>query len=88
MTLYKKIPFTWDNKDYEIRVLYDEAVINVVAFVDSRPANGFRHMLKFSKQCAVQNILESDAVAYLVEVCRRDIGENRWRAFPKGKPLP
>ena len=83
MTLYKKIPFTWDNKDYEIRVLYDEAVISVVAFVDSRPANGFRHMIKFSKQWDVKKILDSDAVAYLVEVCQRDISESRWGKFSR-----
>lgn len=83
MTLYKKIPFVWDNKDYEIRVLYDENVINVAAFLNSRPANGFRHMVKISKQWDVNKILESKAVAYLVGICRKDIEENQWEKVPR-----
>jgi len=41
MILFEKIPMTYGDKDYEIRVLYDDATINVVAFHNNYPANGF-----------------------------------------------
>ena len=54
MTLFKKIPFTFEEKDYEIQICYDDSVINAVVFQNNYPANGFRHQIKISKERSPQ----------------------------------
>ena len=60
MILFKKIPFTFEEKDYEIRVYYNYAIINVVIFQNNYPANGFRHQIKISKKLSVKEFLEQN----------------------------
>jgi len=35
MILYKKYPMIFEEKNYEIRVLYDDTTINVVSFLNN-----------------------------------------------------
>ena len=78
MILFKKNPISFENKDYEIRVLYDDKLINVVAFLNNHPANGFRYQIKVSKYFDVKKMLETDTVNELVEKSKNDIIEKRW----------
>jgi hypothetical protein len=78
MFLFKKVPMTFDGKDYEIRVLYDENTINVVAFLNNYPVNGFRHQMKLPKKCNVMGVLERDAANGLVHIAKDDIKQKRW----------
>ena len=78
MKLYKKIPMSFEEKDYEIRVLYDDTVINVVAFLDNHPANGYRHQIKLPNRCKVLEVLEQNIAGKLIEITRNDIIEKRW----------
>lgn len=77
MRLFKKIPMTFEGKDYEIRVLYDDTKINVVAFFNNHPANSYRHQIILPKKCEVKKILEKDAVTRLVEISKDEIVEKR-----------
>lgn len=79
MVLHKKIPMTFEGKDYEIRVLYDDTTINVVAFLNNHPANGFRHQIKLSKKWDVKKILKTEMIEELIEISKRDITEKRWK---------
>ena len=83
MILYKKYPMTFEEKDYEIRVLYDSTTINVVAFLNNHPANGYRHQVKISKEFDVKGVLEMNVVKDLVEMSKNDIVEKRWGKFFK-----
>ena len=83
MILYKKYPMTFEEKRYEIRVLYDDKTINVCAFLNNHPANGFRHQVKISKEFDVNGILEMNAVKDLMEMSKSDIIEKRWENFLK-----
>ena len=83
MTLFESIPFQWDGKDYQIRILYDDRVINVAAFQNNRPANGFRYQIQIPKSCDAGKVLEKHPVPDLVEVCKKDITENRWEVIGK-----
>ena len=65
MKLFKKIPMRFEEKEYEIRVLYDDTMINLVVFLNNHPANGYRHQVKLPKECNVQRLLEK----YLVNEC-------------------
>lgn len=81
MELFGKTPMTWNDKTYEIRVLYDNRKINVVAFLNNHPANGFRHLILLPKHCDVPRILEHDILGEMIEVSKNDIFENRWEKF-------
>lgn len=83
MELFKKIPMTFEDKEYEIRILYDDSRINVVAFFNNHPANGYRHQIILPKKCNVRRILEKDAVTRLVEVSKDDITRKHWEEFSK-----
>ncbi|MFC1508370.1 hypothetical protein ACFL60_01630 [Candidatus Omnitrophota bacterium] len=77
MTLLKKYPFTFEKKQYEIRVLYGDTTINIVAFNNNHPANGYRHQIKIMKSSDPEKLLETDAVNELVEMSKNDIIEKR-----------
>lgn len=78
MELFKKIPLNVEDKDYEIRVLCDDTVINVVAFLDNHPANGYRHQIKLPKKCNVLGLLEQNIAEALIEITKKNIIEKRW----------
>jgi hypothetical protein len=83
MTLFKKIPIPFEEKQYEIRVLYDESTVNVVAFLHNHPLNGFRHQVKISKRVDIRGTLEMNAAADLIEICKKDILEKRWQKWER-----
>jgi len=83
MILFKKIPMTFEGKEYEIRLLYDNNTINVVAFLNNYPANGFRHQIKLPKKCNIKGVLERDATTELVEMSKNDIRQKRWEKLTK-----
>lgn len=72
---------TCEGRNYEIRVLYDDSVINVVAFLNNHPANGFRHQVKISKQVDIKGVLETDLAEELVEICKYDIIGKKWERW-------
>lgn len=78
MILHKEIPFSFEEKDYKIKVFYEENLINIVAFRKNYPANGFRHQIQIPKSVSTEKILESDAVKDYVELCKKDISAKRW----------
>lgn len=78
MIFYKKVPFSFEEKNYEIRVFYDDKTINIVAFRNNYPANGFRHQIKISKSIAIEEILKQKVIDELIEICKKDISEKRW----------
>ena len=78
MILYKKIPFIFTEKDYEIKVFYDDNTINIVAFKKHYPANGFRHRIKISKSLDMKKILQSKVIDEYIDICKKDIIEKRW----------
>ena len=83
MLLHKKISWPFENKNYEIRILYDDRTINVVAFLNNYPVNSFRHQNTISKRCDVKEFLEKEPVLELVEISKTDITEKRWERLLK-----
>jgi len=78
MELFKRIPISFDGKEYEIRVLHDDGKVNVVAFLGNHPANGYRHQILLPKQCDMQKALGGGIAEDLVEMSKRDITERKW----------
>ena len=78
MELFQKIPFTFEGKEYEIRILFEERNINVVPFFNNHPANGFRYQIQIPKGVNIQGVLEQNAANDLVDKAKKDITEKRW----------
>jgi len=78
MRLFKKIPVRVEESEYEIRILYDDVTINVVAFLGNRPANGYRHQVKLPKSCNVEELLTEYSFDELVGISKSEIAERRW----------
>ena len=72
---------TFEGVGYEIRVLYDDHTINVVAFRDNYPVNGFRHQIKIPDKCHVKTVLENGAANELVEISKNDVIQKRWEGL-------
>ena len=83
MDLFKDIQMTLDGKPYEIRVLYDDRTINVLAFHNNYPASGFRHQIQLPKNCDVQEVLGEDIVDDLIEITKNEILEKKWEKVSK-----
>lgn len=78
MILYKKVPFSFEEKNFEIKIFRDDKTINIVAFRNNYPANGFRHQIKISKSIPIEEILKQKVIDELIEICKKDISEKRW----------
>ncbi|MEA2022290.1 MAG: hypothetical protein U9N08_07435 [Candidatus Caldatribacteriota bacterium] len=78
MFLYKKVPFSFEERDYKIKVFYDDKTINIVAFENHYPANGFRHQIKISKNLVMKELLQSKVISKFIEICKKDVSEKRW----------
>ena len=78
MILYKKVSFSFEEKDYDVKVFYDDKTINIVAFRNNYPANGLRHQIKISKSIPIEEILKQKVINELIEICKKDISEKRW----------
>ena len=76
--MYKEIPFSFEEKNYKIKIFYEENLMNIVAFRNNYPANGFRHQIQIPKNASVEKMLENDVIDECVELCKNDITEKRW----------
>ncbi|NQV15056.1 hypothetical protein HQ531_06320 [bacterium] len=81
MEIFDSVPFSFGGKDFDIRILYDEASINVLAFLKGYPANGYRYQVKIKKDCDVRAVLEKTPVPELIEKCKEDLMGNTWEAL-------
>ncbi len=78
MELHKNISWEHAGNEYQIRIMFDANLINVVAFTNNYPANGFRYQVLLPKSSNVQNILSSGNFSNLIDNAKEDIKNNRW----------
>lgn len=78
MELFNSIPFPLKEDNFEIRIFYNDVTINVVAFHNGYPANGYRYQAQIPKGSDTKNVLEKYPVPELVEKCKNDIKEKTW----------
>ena len=83
MILFRSIPFSFEDKDYEIRVFYNDTLINILVFHNNFPVNGFRHHIKISKKLSVKKLLKLNVIDEIIEIARKDIVEKRWERLLK-----
>ena len=78
MLFFRSILFTFENKEYEIKVFYNDTLINILAFHNNYPVNGFRHQIKISKNLSSKELLKQKALDETIEIAKQDICEKRW----------
>jgi hypothetical protein len=78
MNQLKKIKFDFDGENYEIKIFHQENLINILAFKNNYPANGFRHQIQIPKGISVKDVLDQTVMSEYVELCKKDISERRW----------
>jgi hypothetical protein len=61
--------------------MYDDEIINIAAFINNYPANGFRYQIKIPKKVNVEKLLNLENFRELIEMSKIDIIENRWEKF-------
>ena len=83
MNLFKKIPFRSDGKEYEIRILYEQNIINIAPFLNNYPANGFRYQIQIPKSADITKLLDENLYLHLLDQCRDDITQNRWSVIQR-----
>lgn len=81
MEFFNSVPFLFEGENFEIRIFYDAITINVVAFLNGYPVNGYRYQVKIPKGCDVKRVLEDYPVPELIETCKNDIKEKKWEKF-------
>lgn len=78
MTGSQIIPFTYDGKEYQIRIISDGATIHIRAFLDDKPANGFAYQIDIMDVFGLNKLLEFDGIKDLIESAKEDIRLKRW----------
>lgn len=77
----KTIPFTFEDKDYEVRVVSDGSTIYVRAFREGAPANGYSYQVTVPIAFDFERCLGLSAVEQLIETAKKDVTEKAWEGL-------
>jgi len=81
MELFKKISWEHQGKEYDFRVLFENNLINILAFFNNHPANGFRYQIHLPKNTDIRKLLNIENLNHLIEYAKDDIKMERWKLF-------
>lgn len=74
----KTIPFSFEGKAYEIRVISDGVTTHVRAFLDGVPANGYTYQVSFPVTFDFERHFGIPAVGHLIDSAKQDITDKSW----------
>lgn len=77
------VPFEFEGKQYQVRVVSDGVTIYVRAFLDNKPANGYEYRVNIMTSFDLKRAMGFDAVMDLVESAKEDIKLKRWEHLLK-----
>lgn len=81
MEVYKNISWEHGGKEYEIRIMLEDKLINILPFHKNHPANGFRYQIQLSKNVKTQSLLKLENFTHIIENVKEDIKKERWQLF-------
>jgi hypothetical protein len=81
MELFQKITWEYEDKKYEIRILFEDHLINILTFLNNYPANGFRYQIQLPKNAEIQKFLKIENFTHIIENAKEDIKNERWKHF-------
>ena len=81
MSAYQVTPFQHDGKEYEIRVNSDGLAVQIRAFLDGVPANGYIYQVNLTTAFDLKKIIGMDAIKDLIDMAKEDVKQKRWERF-------
>ncbi len=76
--------FQWQDKDYEIRIVFDGSSLVVRAYHDGKPANGFSYRVDMTTASDLKKLIGLESIGELIKPARDDVIENRVGLPPGG----
>jgi hypothetical protein len=73
----QRIPFMFEDNQYEVRVMHGNNLIHVLVFGKNYPATNFRYQLLLPKKTPPEIILGTDILEEMIASAKQDIFENR-----------
>lgn len=78
-------PFRFDDKEYEVRVTYDDSarVYEARAYLGDKPATPYSHNVHADTNYDFQQLNEQTLVGAIMNEAQRDVVERVWEGFLK-----
>jgi len=77
--LVNRIPFVFEEQEYEIRIYQDGMIFKVRAFLNEEPANGYTYEADFSTRIGLKRHFGLSAIDNLIEDAKADIRNKTWQ---------
>jgi hypothetical protein len=81
MTNQKTIPFEFEGKQYEVRVVSDGFHVRIRAFLNGEPANGYIYSVDFPTTFDIMRKFQDDPVQELVNDAIKDVKGKIWERY-------
>lgn len=75
------VPFSFEGKDYEIRIASDGATIRIRAFLNGKPANGYVYEINTITLFDLKRQIEFDGIKDLIQSAKEDVEQKRWERY-------
>lgn len=81
MTGIEVVPFSFEGKGYEIRVVSDGFTIRIRAFSGNQPANGYTYEVNTMTALDLKRLIGFDAIKDLIRLAQKDVEQKRWDRY-------
>ncbi len=81
MLQIKSVPFDFEGKHYDIRVVLDNGVFRVKAFIGDQPANGYEYTVEEITNFDFHHTHGLSAFDHLIDVARTDVKTKLWEKY-------
>jgi hypothetical protein len=83
MAAVKAVAFTYDERDYEVRVVELGDTFVVRAFLDGEPANGYSYLVASTTRLDIKHSLGISAADHLIAIAESDIRDRTYERISK-----
>lgn len=70
--------FSFEGKNYEIRIRSDGTKVYIRVFCEGEPANGFGYEVDTMTSFSLKRRMGFDSVKYLIHAAKEDVEQKRW----------
>ena len=75
------IPFSFEGKNYEIRVVSDGFTIRIRAFRDNKPVNGYVYEVNSMTVFDLKKQIGFNAIQNLIRLAQNDVEQKNWEKY-------
>lgn len=81
MTEIERLPFSFEGKAYEIRVVSDGNTVRISAYHGDRPANGYTYEIEIINAIDFKQQIGLDAIQKFIHLAQDDVMQKRWEKY-------